>query len=223
MAFRPVRVLVVEDDESVRELVSLHLRRAGFSPLEAGDAETAWTAVGEADVLVLDRMLPGESGDALLRRVRAHPDLAHLPVLMLTARAGEADSVAGLDAGADDYIAKPFSAAELVARLRAVSRRLKLSEVHEVGDVTIDVSAAEVTRAGERVELTRREFDLLAFLAANPGRVYSRGDLLDRVWGLGFPGGERTVDQHVAQLRNRLGDGIVETARGRGYRLGGGA
>lgn len=221
MATRRVRVLVVEDDESVRELVALHLRRAGFSPLEAADAETAWTAIGQADVLVLDRMLPGESGDALLKRIRAHQDLADLPVLMLTALAGETDRVGGLDAGADDYITKPFSAAELVARLRAVSRRLKLREVHEVGDVTIDVDAAEVTRLGERVELTRREFDLLAFLAANRGRVFSRADLLDKVWGLDFPGGERTVDQHVAQLRSRLGDGIVETARGRGYRIGG--
>ena len=222
MATRRVRVLVIEDDESVRELVSLHLRRAGFSPLKAGDAETAWTSIGDADVLVLDRMLPGESGDALLKRVRSHPDLAPLPVLMLTARAGEADRVGGLDAGADDYITKPFSAAELVARLRAVSRRLNLREVHEVGEVSIDVSAAEVKRDGVRVDLTRREFDLLAFMAANPGRVFSRGALLDKVWGLDFPGGERTVDQHVAQLRSRLGDGIVETARGRGYRIGGG-
>lgn len=218
---RRVRVLVVEDDESVRELVSFHLRRAGFDPLEAADAETAWDALPDADAVVLDRMLPGESGDALLRRVRSDAELAALPVLMLTARAGEADRVGGLDAGADDYITKPFSAAELVARLRAVLRRLAPPSSLEVGDLRIDMEAAEVTRGGGRIELTRREFDLLAFLAANPGRVFTRAELLDKVWGLDFEGGERTVDQHVAQLRSRLGEWLVETVRGRGYRIGG--
>lgn len=217
---RPVRVLVVEDDDAVRELVAFHLSRAGFSPIEAPDAESAWPLVGEADAVILDRMLPGESGDMLLKRLRSHPELGGLSVLMLTARATEADRVGGLDDGVDDYVTKPFSAAELVARLRAVLRRSGRREVHELGDVRVDVEAAEVSVRGERVELTRREFDLLAFLAGNAGRVFARSELLDKVWGLEFDGGERTVDQHVAQLRSRLGEDVVETVRGRGYRVG---
>jgi DNA-binding response OmpR family regulator len=212
-------VLIIEDDEAVRELVALHLGRAGFTPVEAVDATEGWRRLPQADLVVLDRMLPDESGDAFLRRLRADPGLSRLPVLMLTARASEVDRVGGLEAGADDYLVKPFSAPELVARLRALLRRAPARRRARVGDLVVDLEGARVRKAGHDVELTRREFELIAFLAAHPGRVFARGELLDRVWGEDFLGTERTVDQHVAQLRQRLGEGVIETVRGRGYRL----
>jgi DNA-binding response OmpR family regulator len=138
---------------------------------------------------------------------------------MLTARASEFDRVEGLEAGADDYLVKPFSAAELVARVRALLRRVRPQRRFAVGSLSVDVDAARVAIAGAAVELTRREFELVAFLAGHPGRVFTRAELLDRVWGHDFVGTERTVDQHVAQVRARLGAERIETVRGRGYRL----
>lgn len=212
-------VLVIEDDPAVRELVALHLARAGFAVHEAADAREGWARVAAADVVVLDRMLPDEPGDAWLRRLRADAELARTPVLMLTARASEVDRVGGLEAGADDYLVKPFSAPELVARLRALLRRVPSRRRSTVGGLVVDVEEGRVTYEGREVELTRREFELIAHLAAHPGRVFARSELLDRVWGEDYLGTERTVDQHVAQLRQRLGDGLIETVRGRGYRL----
>lgn len=215
-------VLVVEDDEAVRELVAYHLSRAGLHVVEAADAETGWAGLEGADAVVLDWMLPGESGLAWLGRLRARKGQA-VPVLMLTARAREVDRVEGLEQGADDYLVKPFSAAELVARVRALLRRAPPARRVELGALVVDVERAAVTLAGSELALTRREYELLAFLAAHPGRVFSRTELLDRVWGEDFVGSERTVDQHVAQLRARLGSSWIETVRGRGYRLSSGA
>jgi DNA-binding response OmpR family regulator len=214
-----VNVLIVEDDATVRELLALHLKRAGFRTLEAGTAEDAWDRLNQTDLVVLDRMLPGESGDDLLKRLRMHPTKGDLPVLMLTARASEVDRVSGLEGGADDYMVKPFSAPELVARLRALLRRAPSKRKMTVGPLTVDVEEATAELHGSQVPLTRREFELLAFLATHPGRVFSRTELLDRVWGESFLGTERTVDQHVAQLRQRIGEGLIDTVRGRGYRL----
>ena len=211
-------VLVVEDDATVRELVVFHLSRSGFRVLEAADAHGASALVDAADAVVLDWMLPDLSGIGWLRRLRSGPQAA-TPVLMLTARASEVDRVEGLEAGADDYLVKPFSAAELVARVRALLRRLHPARRHAVGALTVDLDAARVTLAGQPLALTRREFALLAFLAAHPERVFTRNELLDRVWGEDFVGTERTVDQHVAQLRAHLGGRRIETVRGRGYRL----
>lgn len=215
----PSRVLIIEDDPAVRELVALHLKRAGFRTAEASQASDGWDQLEAADVVVLDRMLPDESGDSFLRRLRARDSGAGLPVLMLTARSSESDRVGGLDAGADDYLTKPFSAAELVARLKALLRRVPARRQLRVGDLVIDLESVRVARGQQELPLTRREFELLVHLAANPGRVFSRTQLLDQVWGDDFLGTERTVDQHIAQLRQRLGNDLIETVRGRGYRL----
>lgn len=213
------RILVVEDDEAVRELVAFHLQRTGFEVLEAATAEEGWAQLADADAVVLDRMLPGESGVALLSRLRRSDRFRGLPVLFLTALASEVDRVEGLDAGADDYLVKPFSAAELSARVRALIRRAAPSRRIPIGSWELDRERVQVFRGEEPVDLTRREYDLLEHFALHPGRVFSRRELLDRVWGEDFVGTERTVDQHVAQLRARLDEGLIETVRGRGYRL----
>ncbi len=212
-------VLVVEDDDAVREIVAYHLAAAGFQVREAATATQGWDESAGASLIVLDWMLPDESGLSLLRRLRTSSG-AKLPVLMLTARAREAERVEGLEAGADDYLTKPFSAAELVARVRALLRRVEPPKRIAIGPLVVDVDAGEASWHGEKRDLTRREFELVCFLAANPGRVYSRFELLDKVWGEDFAGTERTVDQHVAQLRAAIADELVVTVRGRGYRLG---
>ncbi|MEF2276956.1 response regulator transcription factor [Deinococcus sp. YIM 134068] len=219
-------VVVIEDEGTVREVVRFHLERAGLRVSAFGSVREAEGQLGTADALVLDWMLPGESGLGLLRRLRADPERRRLPVLMLTARAAEAERVEGLESGADDYLTKPFSAAELVARVRALLRR-SLPDTPPLlnnGPLGMDLGAADARLSGARLHLTRREFDLLAFLTQNAGRVYSRTELLDRVWGADFLGGERTVDQHVTQLRAHLGDDparprFLETVRGKGYRM----
>ncbi len=211
-------MLLIEDDEGVRELVAYHLSQAGFHVIEARDGESGWALLDGIDVVVLDWMLPGESGLEWLGRLRSTRG-HELPVLMLTARAREVDRVEGLEGGADDYLVKPFSAAELAARVRALLRRAPPSRRLEVGELVVDGDRARVTLGDVELELTRREYELLAFLAAHPGRVFGRTELLDRVWGEDFVGSERTVDQHVAQLRARLGASWIETVRGRGYRL----
>lgn len=211
-------VLVVEDDETVRELVAYHLSSSGLHVIEAEDGEAGWARLDGVDAVVLDWMLPGESGLQWLQRLRAVHAHA-LPVLMLTARAREVDRVEGLERGADDYLVKPFSAAELVARVRALLRRAPPRGRIEVGPLVVDDTSARVTLHGSEVTLTRREYELLVFFVEHPGRVFSRTELLDHVWGEDFVGSERTVDQHVAQLRARLGAECIETVRGRGYRL----
>ncbi|MCY4354963.1 MAG: winged helix-turn-helix domain-containing protein [Truepera sp.] len=212
-------MLVLEDDAAVRELVGFHLRRAGFQVIEADSATSAWPSVGNADLVVLDWMLPDEPGLVFLRRLRDQNSGAEVPVLMLTARATEMDRIEGLESGADDYLVKPFSVAELVARVRALLRRIQPADRVQIGPLLVDSRQGRVSLGGIPKELTRREFELIRFLAVHPGRVFSRSELLDRVWGEDFIGTERTVDQHVAQLRSQLGSGLIETVRGRGYRL----
>jgi DNA-binding response OmpR family regulator len=178
--------------------------RATASALEA------WDWLPGVDAVVLDWMLPDQPGLVWLKRLR-DSNFSNVPVLMLTARASEVDRVEGLDSGADDYLTKPFSSPELIARVRALLRRSKPQQ-------------AEVFLDGVKLDLTRREFDLLSFLAANVGRVFSRQELLDKVWGLDFAGTERTVDQHITQLRQRLSETLdqpkfLETVRGKGYRM----
>ncbi|RTR30258.1 winged helix-turn-helix domain-containing protein [Deinococcus radiophilus] len=219
-------VVVIEDEATVRDVLQFHLERAGLKVSAYGTVAEAETGLAAADALVLDWMLPGESGLGLLRRLRSDSDLRRLPVLMLTARAAEAERVEGLETGADDYLTKPFGAAELVARVRALLRRSQPEPLQQLsnGPLHIDMTAADARLGNARLNLTRREFDLLAFLMQNAGRVYSRTELLDRVWGADFLGGERTVDQHITQLRSHLGDApgaptFLETVRGKGYRM----
>lgn len=214
------RVLVIEDEPSVRVGLRLALRRSGFEVLEAASAGAAWDQLDQADILLLDWMLPDEPGIRLLSRLRANPRYETLPVLMLTARTSEYDRVEGLLSGADDYLTKPFSTPELVARLRVLLRRSGQRDVLRMEALELDLSRIRAQLAGAPLALTRREFDLLAYLMRHPGRVSTREELLERVWGEDFFGTPRTVDQHVAQLRGKLGGRTyIETVRGKGYRF----
>ena len=226
------RVLVVEDEEAIAELISINLRHAGFEVRRATTAEQAQAQLDAVlpDLVLLDWMLPGQSGLQLARRWRAEARTRDLPIIMLTARVDEADKVSGLDAGADDYLTKPFSPNELLARIRAVLRRRApqaLDTAVEVGGLTLDPATRRVSRRiegrAQEVRLGPTEFRLLHFLMANPERVHSRAQLLDRVWGDHVFIEERTVDVHVKRLREALApvqcSGLIETVRGAGYRL----
>jgi DNA-binding response OmpR family regulator len=215
-------VLLIEDEQSIGSLVRAYLERDGFQALWVRSGEQGLAELDRHPVrlIVLDVGLPGMDGFEVCRRIRAR---SSLPIIMLTARDEEADRVAGLEVGADDYVAKPFSPRELMARVKAVLRRTEpraQEDLLEQGDVTVWRSAREVSVAGSPVDLTGKEFDLLAFLMENPGTVLSRELLLDRVWGMEYPGETRTVDVHVGQLRKKLGrPSLIETVRGAGYKL----
>jgi two-component system phosphate regulon response regulator PhoB len=221
-------VLVVEDEAAIAELIAINLRHAGFEVTLAENAEQATVAVDAVlpDLVLLDWMLPGQTGVALSRRWRADARTRELPIIMLTARADETDKVAGLDAGADDYLTKPFSTQELLARIRAVLRRRvpeALDTVVEVGGLRLDPSTRRVSRLGVDLKLGPTEFRLLHFFMTHPERVHSRAQLLDRVWGDHVFIEERTVDVHVKRLREALLPArcasMIETVRGAGYRL----
>ncbi len=217
-------VVVVEDDRNIAELVDLYLRNAGFRVLQAGDARRGLELVAQErpSLVLLDIGLPGPlDGLQACRELRKTSDV---PVIIITARDDEVDRVLGLELGADDYVTKPFSPRELVARVRAILRRAEgprrpAEEPITVGSVTVDLLRREVTTPAGTVTLTAREFDLLAHFAENPGIVLTRQQLLDAVWGTGWFGDERTVDVHVRQLRRKLGDALpLATVWGVGYR-----
>ena len=214
-------VLLVEDEESLASLVEAYLAQEGFTVVSVPSGEEALALLDREPVrlVVLDLNLPGLDGLEVCRRIRAS---SSVPIVMLTARDEEADRLAGLGAGADDYIGKPFSPKELVARMKAVLRRSEgaaADEVLSLGDVVVHRGGREVTVAGVTVELRPKEFDLLAWLVANRGVVFSRDALLERVWGYDYAGGTRTVDVHVAQLRRKLGrPDLIRTVRGAGYK-----
>jgi DNA-binding response OmpR family regulator len=218
-------VVVVEDDPHIADLVDLYLRREGFRVLLAGDGEKGLELFKQSDpwIVILDVGLPGRrDGFDVCREIRAR---GSVPVLFLTARDDEVDRVLGLEMGADDYLTKPFSPRELVARVRAILRRTREGpapqEVVAVGELAVDLRRREVRQRGDAVSLTTREFDLLAFLANNLGLALSRQQLLDGVWGTDWYGDERTVDVHVAQLRKKLGTDLpLATVWGVGYRFG---
>ena len=221
-------VLIAEDEPSVIELLQYNLEREGFDWAAAPDGEEAMMQVEERvpDLILLDWMLPKVSGIEVCRRVRNGSDTANVPIIMLTARADESDRIRGLDTGADDYVSKPFSTVELMARIRAVMRRIRpaLVEDHiQVGDIVIDRSAHSVVRNGESIHLGPTEFRLLDYLMQYPGRVFSREQLLDSVWGSDVYVEARTVDVHVGRLRKALrqngGDDPIRTVRSAGYAL----
>jgi len=220
------RVLIVEDEPAIAELVAVNLRHNGFQPVWVMDALTAQKELDDVlpDVILLDWMLPGESGLSLARRWRGHPRTQQVPILMITARGDEPDRIAGLDAGADDYIVKPFSPRELLARIRAVLRRRAPEQsggVVSVGGLNLDADTYRVNWQDQPLKVGPTEFKLLQYLMRNPERVHSRGQLLDKVWGDHVYIEERTVDVHVKRLREALGEAgkMIETVRGAGYRL----
>lgn len=219
-------VLVVEDESAIAELIAVNLRHNGFRPIWAMDSVTAQREMNAAlpDLILLDWMLPGESGLVLAKRWRADPRTQAVPLIMLTARGDESDRVAGLDAGADDYIAKPFSTKELLARIRAVLRRRtpeQVGEVITIGALVLDPATYRVSFEERPLKLGPTEFKLLHFLMGHSERVHSRAQLLDKVWGDHVYIEERTVDVHVKRLREALAQAgsMVETVRGAGYRL----
>jgi len=228
---RTEKILVVDDEEHIIELVELYLRKEGYQVVSAqdGDAAIEKFSVEKPDLLVLDIMLPGADGLDVLRQVRK---TSRVPVIMLTARESEVDKVVGLELGADDYLTKPFSARELVARVKAVLRRAKPAEeelepVLVRGSLTIDSNRRRVeVKGGGEVELTAKEFDLLYVMAANPGIVLTRDRLMEKVWGYEYMGDTRTVDVYIRHLREKLTDDadnprFIETVRGVGYRFKG--
>ena len=219
-------VLVVEDEPAIAELIAVNLRHNGFRTVWAMDSVSAQRELDASlpDLILLDWMLPGESGLVLAKRWRAHPRTKDVPLIMLTARGDEADRVAGLDAGADDYIAKPFSTKELLARVRAVLRRRAPEQVGEaitLAGLTLDPGTYRVSFCEQPLKLGPTEFKLLHYLMGHAERVHSRGQLLDNVWGDHVYIEERTVDVHVKRLREALAAAgpMVETVRGAGYRL----
>ena len=220
------RILIVEDEPSIAELISVNLRHNGFAPVWAEDGDAAQREIDAVlpDAILLDWMLPGRSGLVLSRKWRSEARTRTIPILMLTARGDEPDKIAGLDAGADDYITKPFSTQELLARLRAVLRRRapeQSDEIVTVGELALDASTHRVTWRDQPVKVGPTEFKLLQYLMTYPERVHSRSQLLNKVWGDHVFIEERTVDVHVKRLRESLGAAgiMVETVRGAGYRL----
>jgi len=214
-------VLLVEDEHSIGSMTRGYLERNGYRVVWVRSGEEGLAELGrhQVRIVILDIRLPGIDGFDVARTIRTRSDV---PILMLTARDEEPDRVAGLELGADDYLTKPFSPRELVARMKAVLRRTDgrgAEEVLTLADVELNRNAREVAVDGQVVELTTKEFDLLATLLENPGIVVSRDQLLDRVWGMTYPGGTRTVDVHVAQLRRKLGrPQLIRTVRGAGYK-----
>lgn len=220
------RILVVEDEPAIAELVAVNLRHGGFLPILAEDGISAQRELDAVlpDVILLDWMLPGESGLALARRWRSDARTKNVPILMLTARGDEPDRVAGLDAGADDYLTKPFSTQEMLARIRAILRRRAPELVRDavaIGDLALDASTHRVTFEGVELKVGPTEFRMLHYLMKHPERVHTRTQLLDKIWGDHVFIEERTVDVHMRRLRlalGRAGD-LVETVRGVGYRM----
>jgi DNA-binding response OmpR family regulator len=221
-----VRILVVDDEPNIREVVVQYLQREGYQTLVAADGEEAVMMAVDADLVVLDLMLPKLDGLEACRRIRTQRDV---PVIMLTAKSEETDKLVGLGVGADDYLTKPFSPRELVARVQAVLRRsqqrpLAPGEVVQVGGIRISPQLRTVERNGTAIELTAREFDLLYFLASHPGQVFTREQLLDQVWDFTFPGDTSTVTVHIRRLREKVEPDpvrprYVKTVWGVGYKV----
>lgn len=220
----PDLITIIEDDASIREMLRYYFHSMGYAVEDFESGEDYFQAVRDVqpDLYILDIMLPGMDGLEILRRLRASPDMGHIPVIMLTARTAELDRVKGLEQGADDYVVKPFGLMELQARVKAVLRRTgrpQMPAVLKYDGLAIDPAAREVRRDGIPVELTYKEFELLKLLCENRGTVLTRDDILRAVWDYDFAGETRTVDMHVKTLRQKLGEGYIQTVRGVGYKM----
>ena len=217
-------IVIVEDDESIRTMLDYYFKSLNYNVMAFESGEAMFDALGDTvpQLCILDIMLPGMDGLEILRRLRGHGKTAQTPVIMLTARASEMDKVAGLEQGADDYIAKPFGLMELQARVKAVLRRTQTvlpETLLHYGDLEIDPAAREVRRNGEPVELTYKEFELLRMLVLRHGTVVTRDEILAQVWGYDYVGETRTVDMHIKTLRKKLGEQYITTVRGVGYKV----
>jgi len=228
MLMSNLKILVVEDEEAIREMLVMVLEQANLTVIAVGSAEQARESLADnmVDLIILDWMLPGISGVELARRLKNEPGYKELPIILLTARGEEEDKIRGLEIGADDYVTKPFSPKELIARIKAVMRRSgKLSESGQlsVGDLTLDAEQHKLTIAGRSLEVSPTEFRLMQFFMTNPDKVYSRTHLLDQVWGRSVYIEERTVDVHIRRLRKVLAEygreELIQTVRGFGYRF----
>ena len=220
----PDLITIIEDDESIREMLRYYFHSVGYGVEDFESGEDYFQAVHDVqpDLYILDIRLPGMDGLEILRRLRGAPDTAHIPVIMLTARTAELDRVKGLEQGADDYVVKPFGIMELQARVKAVLRRTgrpQTPAILKYDGLEIDPAAREVRRDGIPVELTYKEFELLKLLCENRGTVLTRDDILHAVWDYDFAGETRTVDMHVKTLRQKLGEGYIQTVRGVGYKM----
>ena len=217
-------IVIIEDDESIREMLRYYFHSVGYEVacFESGEEYFEQMGAGKPSLYILDIMLPGMDGLEILRRIRADVRLEETPVLMLTARTSEMDQVKGLETGADDYVVKPFGIMELQARVKALLRRTgrpRAESVLTCGDLEIDPAAREVRKGGQLVELTYKEFELLRLLCAHRGMVLTRDDILQAVWDYDFAGETRTVDMHIKTLRQKLGEGYIQTVRGVGYKM----
>ena len=218
-------IYCVEDESAIRDLMIYTLKASGFEARGFESSESLWPAVREKvpELVVLDVMLPGEDGLAILKKLRASPATAEIPVVMATAKGSEYDKVIGLDSGADDYLAKPFGMIEMVSRIKAVLRRAAPKQVRVLtcGGLSLDENKHTVTVNGRNVALTLKEFELLKLLMESPGTVFTREVLLSSVWGVDFAGETRTVDVHIGTLRTKLAEAgeLIRTVRGVGYKL----
>lgn len=223
------KILVVEDEKNIRELIKFNLENAGFEVLTADDGREALDQLSdEIDLVVLDLMLPQIDGMEVCRRMRGSEELRQIPIIMLTAKGEEVERILGLEMGADDYMTKPFSPRELIARIKAIFRRIKefkadtselKEEIIDLGDLKLDIPRHEVIYQEQKIVLTPKEFELLRYLIINQGRVLSRDLLLEKIWGYEYAGDTRTVDVHIRRLRKKISSDYIATVRGVGYKF----
>ncbi len=225
------KILVIDDEENIRELIKFNLETAGYKVELAADGQQGLDKLNNSiDLVVLDLMLPIIDGLSVCRTIRGNEDYQQLPIIMLTAKGGEVDRILGLEMGADDYLTKPFSPRELVARIKAVLRRFNAEEkngmekrfdqsVISIGELELDSNSHEARIAGNLMDLTPKEFDLLRLLLLNTGRVLTRDMLLEKIWGYEYAGDTRTVDVHIRRLRTKVGKDYIKTVRGVGYKF----
>lgn len=224
------KILVVDDEPNILELIKFNLENNGFKVITACNGERALEMIKaeNPDLILLDVMLPGVDGFELCKIIRRKNETSDIPIILITAKSEEIDKILGLEIGADDYITKPFSVRELIARVKAVLRRAdkkdKNEKIIKISDIIIDVDKHEVTVKGKKIELTPKEFELLKLFALNPGRVFSRDYLLEKIWGYDYLGDTRTVDVHIRHLRQKIEENsdetnYIETVRGVGYKF----